>query len=645
MLARVATLLAKAMRARPMSKAKKISVRNRWLRFAAAMSVTLTGCSLAENKHRFHASRAGGGPLTQIHFSDALESEHMPHYAEPLSPFDLDEASLSPELLRGMTLEECLAVALSNSRLMRDLGVSVIRSTSSVQTNLDPAIVYADPRFGEEAALSAFDANFFASSFFDNNYRGYNNSFFGNGGILSQDLSTTQVGLNKRSATGGLFTLREVSVFDRNNQSGNRLGSYSWDNFVEAQARQPLLLGAGTEFNRIAGPGATPGQLNGVLLARVRTDISLVDFERGVRDFVADVENAYWDLYYAYRDLDARLDVRDKAKETAIEVVKRKEDAGRIAQAEEQKIRFQADIVDSLNGRPIDGTRTYNGSTGGTFRGNGGIRVSERKLRLMIGLPINDGMLIHPTDAPTTANMVFDWSTCVEEALQFREELRRQRWVIKQRELELIANRNFLKPQLDAVSAYRMRGFGQDWRSPWNSDFSEWSLGLDYQMPVGFRRGNAAVRTSQLELARASELLYEQERAVHYGLSNAINDAKRAYDNLTLQRQRLVEIETQLNTIKRRAKTDNPELDVELETQRRLLDAKLRYYQAEVEYELALRNVNVEKGTLLRYCNVFLSEAAASREAIIQANTRTAAQDYEKVPHHRDVIVGHPAPH
>lgn len=618
--------------------------------WVAIASFFLNGCSLSNARPKFQASKAASGPWTQLHVSDAVETANMDRYAESLSPLDIVEADLTPERLRGMTLEECLAEALGNSRLMRDLGVSVIRSTALVQTNLDPAIVYSDPRQGEEAALSAFDANFFASSFFENNNRGFNNSFFGKGGILKQDLSTTQAGFNKRSATGALFTVREVSIFDRNNQSGNRFGppnalnSYSWDNYIEAQARQPLLLGAGTEFNRIAGPGATPGQLNGVLLARVRTDISLVDFERGVRDFVADVENAYWDLYYAYRDLEARIDARNIAKAT-YEIYKNRQGREQdIQQALEQEIRFQADVVDALNGRPLDGTRTNNGSTGGTFRGIGGVRICERKLRLLIGLPINDGILIQPIDNPTTAPLVFDWSTCVEEALQFREELRRQRWVIKQHELELIANRNFLKPQLDAVSTYRIRGFGQEWRSPWNSDFSEWGLGLDYQMPVGFRRGNAAVRNSQLQLVRATELLREQERAVHLGLSNAINDAKRSFDNLGLQKDRLGAITNLLKAIQVRIEEEGfRELDVVLDTHRRLLDARLRYFQSEVEYELSLRNVNVEKGTLLRYCNVFLNESAATGEAIAQARTRIDAQDYSKVPHHRDLIIGRPA--
>ncbi|MFM8326174.1 MAG: transporter, partial [Pirellulaceae bacterium] len=119
-----------------------------------------------------------------------------------------------------------------------------------------------------------------------------------------------------------------------------------------------------------------------------------------------------------------------------------------------------------------------------------------------------------------------------------REELRRQRWVIKQRELELLANRNFLKPQLDLVSQFRMRGFGDNGRllvgpdsatsSLFNGQYPEWQMGLEYQAPVGFRRAHAAVRNSQLALAREAEVLREQERAIHFGLSNAMNDSKRA---------------------------------------------------------------------------------------------------------------------
>jgi len=584
-------------------------------------------------------------------------------YAEAHSPRDLDtlidDGKLTDEHVLKYSLQECIAQALSSSTIMRDLGVSVLRYPGLSGANADPALTFTDPRFGEEAALSAFDANAFASSMYDKNDRKFNNQFYGQGGFLQQDLSNTQFGVSKRSATGGLFSLRNISIYDRNNQVTNSFLPYSWENYVEAQIRQPLLQGAGSQYNMIAGPNAIPGQLNGVLLARVRTDIALVDFERSVRDYVAEVENAYWDLYYAYRDLEARIMVRDIAAEYANSIGLREVQKADRAQATEQVIRFQADIVESLNGRPIDGTRTYNGTTGGAFRGNGGVRVCERKLRLLMGLPINDGKLVRPIDKPTVAKVDYDYQFLVQEALNGREELRRQRWVIKQRELELIGHRNFLKPQLDLVNTFRLRGMGGSKNKPgfgqltgpdsavssmFNGDFPEWQVGIEYLAPVGFRRGNSAVRYSQLALAKEVDILREQERGVHLGISNAVNETKRAYELVDLQKQRREQIETQLDALQKKLNEEQSEtaLDVVLETQRRLLDATIRYHQAEIEYVLSIRNVNLEKGSLLQYCNVYINEAATSQDAISDAVQRVAMQSSSATHNAQHSVIGKP---
>ena len=58
----------------------------------------------------------------------------------------------------------------------------------------------------------------------------------------------------------------------------------------EIEARHPLLQGAGIGYNRIAGPNATPGNYNGIVIARIRTDIALADFEISVRNLVEDVQ-------------------------------------------------------------------------------------------------------------------------------------------------------------------------------------------------------------------------------------------------------------------------------------------------------------------------------------------------------------------
>src|SRR6185503_11649598 len=66
----------------------------------------------------------------------------------------------------------------------------------------------------------------------------------------------------------------------------------------------------------------------------------------------------------------------------------------------------------------------------------------ENRLRYLMGLSVSDGRLIRPSDEPTMAQVHFDWATTHSEALARRVELRRQKWTIKRRELELIAAKN-----------------------------------------------------------------------------------------------------------------------------------------------------------------------------------------------------------
>lgn len=613
------------------------------------------GCSLKQSRFDFTPRDVCNVPSfpnacgpNQLHLASAtICNDCGTGIPEVVSPYDVDEAILSSENILPLTLQECISQALSTSKIMRDLGGTIVRTPQAVQTTLDPALVFSDPRIGEEAALSAFDANFFANNYFEENNRRLNNQFFGQNGLFNQYLNTSQIGVNKRSATGGLFSIRNVTISDNNNQASNNLGRQSWESFFEAEMRQPLMQGSGTEFNRIAGVGAIPGQLNGVLLARTRTDMSLIDLQRSVRDLVAEVENAYWDLYYAYRDLEAKIQLREIAEETLRTVRLREEQTSSIAQAEEQLLRFQAEVVDALNGRPIDGTRTNNGSAGGSFRGSGGVRVAERKLRLMTGMAINDGQLIQPIDSPPVAPVIFDWNSAISDALQNREELNRQRWVIKQRELELIANKNFLKPELDLIGRYRYRGFGGAANSgmPLGESFfdgqlQEWQMGVEYNLPVGFRRAHAAVSNSRLALVRDTELLREQERIVHLGLSNAVGESKRAFESMTLQEKRLDAIVKQLDALELKTQSsEKPELDVLLETHRRLLDARLRFHQAQVEYALSLRNIHFEKGTLLTYNNVSFTESVAQSGSRSDALERMQYQDATVEPAVRDRII------
>src|SRR5262249_17262246 len=234
-----------------------------------------------------------------------------------------------------------------------------------------------DARFGVEATLSHFDTQLTSNGYFQKNNRALNNVFFGGGTrLLQQDANIYQTALTKKTAIGSTVSLTSNTSYDSNNAPGNEFFS-PWNQNIEAQVRQPLWQGGGIDYNRIIGPAGIPGLPSGVLLARLNTDASLADFEVGVRNFVSDVENAYWDLYYAYRDLDAKIAARDAALETWRRVAalkaagRRGGEAQQEAQAREQYYRLQEEVQNALTGRQVEGTRSNSGSSGGTFRGSG----------------------------------------------------------------------------------------------------------------------------------------------------------------------------------------------------------------------------------------------------------------------------------
>jgi outer membrane protein TolC len=546
-------------------------------------------------------------------------------HADVPPPLTLDQESFESWPLSP---DDAVRIALSNSKILRDLGGTILRAPDDVRTIHGPAIKETDPRFGVEAALSAFDAQLAVSSLLEHNDRAVNNRFLaGTRNIFTQDLFNGETTLSKRAATGAELTARQRIEYDKNNITGN-LFPKAWTTIYETEIRQPLLQGAGWRFNRVAGPLSIPGVANGVVLARLNTDISLVDFRLGIRELLSSVENAYWDLYFAYRDLDAKIAARDASLRTWRRIKAQADLPGgvseRESQAREQYYRFQQEVEDALSGRLVERTRSNNGSSGGTFRGVPGVLAAERRLRLVMGVPINDGRLIRPSIDPPLVRVLFDWNDISAEAVLRRPELEKQRLVVKRRELELLANRNHLLPRLDAIGRYRWRGFGEDLLDPdradgqrfdnayqdlTTGDFQEWQLAMELSFPVGFRRAHAAVHNSKLQLARDRAVLTEQEQQVVHDLSNAISELSRAYQVAkTAFNRQAAAAETRKVLEERERLGGKVDLYFLLDAQRREADAQISYYRAMVEYALAVKNVHYEKGSLLDFNNVFLSQ-------------------------------------
>jgi outer membrane protein TolC len=611
-----------------------------------ALTMALAGCRQQRAPiDGPYPNSAMGVALTKIEYPDVeVPSRDSVFPVEP--PRTL--RNLNDVRYWDLTLEETIRLALVNSNVLRDLGGAVTRSPDIVPVTTDPSLQETDPRFGVEAALSNFDATLNSRLNAERIDRRVNNRFLGQLGFLKGDNDNWDTELAKQSATGTRFAVRQHIDALRDNNPGNQFPYPDdvWNVWYEAEARQPLLQGSGVNFNRIAGPGATPGVINGVLVARIRTDVSIADFEVGLRDYVSNVENAYWDLYYAYRDLDAKIKARDIALDTwrriqaLNEAGRRGGEAEKEAQAREQYFRFEADVQDSLAGRPLQQTQTNNGSRPGTARSLPGVLFNERRLRLMMSVPGESNILIRPADEPFPASILFDWGSVSTEALARRAELRRQRWQIKRRELELLATRNFLLPRLDVYGLYRFRGFGDSLLNPTRQamqfdnafqdlttgDFQEWQAGVQFSMTLGFRQAHAALRNQELHLARERALLRAQEQEVLYDLANAVGEMDRAFVVLQTNYNRMIAAREQVAAVQAAFDDDRIQFIALLDAQRRLVEDEAQYYRSRSEYAVGIKNVHFEKGTLLDYLGVATAEGPWPDKAYDDAARREAAR-------------------
>lgn len=595
----------------------------KWI-VAGCVGVTcLSGCKPTE---RF---RAWKNDTNVSYFQDYVTQIEYPDVAVPLDP-QLTSAPLpnsieNPSELPtyDLTLQEAITQALQSSDVLRNLGGSVVSTPQALRTQLDPAMTDLDPLFGTEAALSAFDAQVSSQLFFQRNERPQNNSF----GALFPTTQLQNTGnyinqIQKRTASGSTFALRTNVLYDRNN-SPTRIYPSDFTGFIEAEWRQPLLLGAGTSYNRIVGPFGGPGQYRGVVVARIDTDISLADFESGVVQLINDVEGAYWELYYAYRALEAQAMGRESSLKTW-QLVNEFRRVGRKGgeldaegQARSNYYSFTAQLNDSL-------------------AGPNGLYAAEQRLRYVMGLAPSDGTIMKPIDEPLQAEVEFEWDRAVADALTQRVEIRRQEWVIKRREMELIGSRLTRKPQLDILSQYRWRGLGDhliDSRDPNNSrnslvqsivegDYQEWQTGLEWRYNVGLRQSSAAVKHAQLTLARELAILKEQQLKVSHDLSNAARQISRSFLQMQTNYNRIEADVQAVDALRQQYETGLKDITFLLQAQQRLAASTSEFYRSLVDYNLSLRDFHREKGSLLAYNQVNLSEEPLSGGAVQAAYDR-----------------------
>lgn len=544
---------------------------------------------------------------------------------------------------RYLSLAETLAVSLEQgnigSQSAGNAGVAfdnlvtfqgrVIGGSDNIRVlQLDPAVAGANI----ENAMARFDAVWTTSMNWQNTDRPVGtplDSFqAGASGLnaIRQADSTFSTGVLKPLASGGVAGITFKTDYQFTNLPARVNPSYRPN--LQFQFEQPLLRDFGTEINQLRAGGVnsliSPGILNattasdGILITRLRYDQSRAELERIVAVLLLNAETAYWNLYGSYWALYAREQAMRQGYE-AWRISKARLDAGRVTLADVAQTRGQFELFRGQRLAALDQ-----------------VLENERQLRNLMGLAAEDGTRIIPVDAPTLARFEPDWDSAYEESINLRPELALARKEVKVRQLELINQRNNLLPDLRFTSTYDVNSIGTGLDGP-NTDnalrnlasnhFNNWSMGLRLNVPIGFRVANTNVRIAKLELARAYEILHDQELRVGRTLSQSYRRMYTSYEQIKVQRAQREAFGEQLRIRFQEflagrsaggdAKRDT--IDILLEAQRFWADALANEYDAIVKYNNALVNFEYGKGTLLQHNNVVIAEGALPGVAQVRA--------------------------
>lgn len=566
---------------------------------AYAAAVMTTGCSSPEppvfnvrDMQRFEKMRAEENavrPLAPLHNTPqpvtlpSLPDARKDTSAHYVTPTTLPHPALAGQTVR-LTLQQCIHLAAANSFTVR---------VASYQPGIDEARTIE--------AKAKFDPVFFNQFQFQhtdviqpsvqdptiNNPIGSPIRF----GTLSE-----QFGLKKSTETGADLQISyDYTYTDRQlppalAQPG--LINPFHNNELTLKITQPLLqnFGAVANYARIA-------------IARNTQGVSLLDFRLALEKQMADVEETYWQLVQAERDVAIREELLQRAKATQSLVNSRKgQDATDIdvAQSAAAVAQRQQDLPTA--------------------------RATVEKLSNRLKRLINDptmsvvtGPVVLAADAPIEEPIQLDPQEVLSTALDYRAELAQQRLKIDSAFVTQQAAKNNELPTLNFQGQFGVQGdgatFGGAFRSQGDANLLNYSIGFELDIPIGFREAKAIYRRTQLARLQAIEQYKEIQAQIENEVKDALTDIHANWQEIETARQaRLAaqrELELLEDRIQNKGLTISPSItQTRLQYQSDVADRERAEIDAIAKYNIALSQLERAKGTLLRYNNVSLLEEA-----------------------------------
>ena len=430
----------------------------------------------------------------------ALPPAPLPDVKAPLTVADAQ----SDKKDWSMSLDEALRISLDNAKAIRVL--TGLSATNSGRTIYDAAIAHT--------AIDQQQARFDPTIRQNNTFAGTATprAGFGGGQVFEASRGTSfrsDLGLNKTNVTGGTAGLGWVENPSRVNNNGGGIGNVlnpqNNSNF-ELSYTQPLLQGAGFAFNTAP-----------IVLARLDTERSYFQFKDSVQELVRGTIEAYWNLVFARLDVWARQIQLEQSEEAL----------------NREEARIKAGLANFRDG--AQARVTYYRFRANLVAARATVLAREGALRNIIGLPPSDDRYIVPVSAPTNRRLGRDWEKILRLAEQRRPDIVELKLILEADQVRRLQAENFALPRLDATSSYRWNGLSGELPTGQRvstdpGQFGDWSVGINFSVPLGLREGRARVRQQELIIVRDKANLDQGLHAVAHDLAVTVRELENDYE-------------------------------------------------------------------------------------------------------------------
>ncbi|HEY1683413.1 MAG TPA: TolC family protein [Tepidisphaeraceae bacterium] len=397
-----------------------------------------------------------------------------------------------------------------------------------------------------------------------------------------------QVGIRQQLESGGQAEFRwEGTLTDQNPQTTIQNPLYTSELILEIT--QPLLRDFGAEVNRAR-----------IVLERNNTKVSVLDYRLALEKNTWTIEETYWQLEQARRDVEAYEQLLASTQESA-----------RILGTRYTQDATREGISQTLT--------ALNQRQGLLVRAKAHMADLSDLLKSLVNdpdLPVSSELLIMPESAPTLDHIDFDVDDQVRTAMDSRADLAEAQLKIDNASEILKVAQNNLLPQLNFVGRFSYIGGDVDITSAidneWDFDHVNYRAGLQLEVPIGNREASAIYQRSILQREQAIETYRQTISDGMKEVKTAIRDVETSWQEIVDTRRAVFAAEDALAANQAREESNQiltPEfLQLKLDRQSDLANARIAYDSAVANYNVALATLERTKGTLLRYDNIVLQE-------------------------------------